>query len=350
MSFCPHAWNTVSIIPGGFAPCCWFMFHWEISDEEINPLHSEQFNELRRKMLAGEKIEQCRQCDKNEELNIQSKRQLAIKKYGTAIPDVKLKGMDICFDNICNLKCRGCNSRHSHLWKKDEELIYGKSLTQKKYLENNLLINVTDIEDIEISGGEPFLSPKFFTFFDRIKNQLENKNLSIVTNGTILLDDNIIQDLKKCKHFKLSISIDGLEDTHNYFRSGNVYKTVLDNLKIYYNEFKDMPNIKIEIITTVNVYNVHELKEIRKELEQFNIMWTVKPLEEPAFLSIKNLPTEYKNMLNSYIDIKHVYSYLNQPADISFDNFLDYHNKLNKIRNEQMPKSVFSEFLDELHR
>jgi MoaA/NifB/PqqE/SkfB family radical SAM enzyme len=350
MTFCPLAWNNLSVIPEGFAPCCWFMYHWKMPDQKNDLLHSKEFQEIRNKMLAGEKVEQCRQCYKNEELGIQSKRQIAIEKYGTSVPEIKLKGIDICFDNICNLKCRGCNSRNSHLWKKDEELIYGRSLTQTKLIENNIDINVSDIEDIEISGGEPFLSNKFFAFFDKIRNNLQNKNLSIVTNGTILLSDDIIQDFKKCKHFKLSISIDGLKETHNYFRSGNVYDTVIQNLEIYYNEFKDLSNTKVEVITTVNVYNVHELNDIKKELSKFNIIWTIKPLEEPATLSIKNLPKEYKDKIQSFVKIEHIHNYLKEDADIPFDLFLDYHDKLDKVRNEKMPDSIFLEFINEIRR
>lgn len=349
MSFCPHAWNTLSVIPGQFAPCCWFMFHWNIPEGETDLLNSTQFKELRKKMLAGEKIPQCSQCDKNEELGINSKRQDALKKFGNTVPEIKLKELDIAFDNICNLKCRGCTSGNSHLWKKDEELIYGKSIAKTKYIENNLSFNLNDIEDIEITGGEPLLSPRFIPFLNKIRSTLETKSLSIVTNGTILLDNDVIQDLKRCKFFGLSISIDGLKDTHNYFRSGDVYDTIIENLNVYYNEFSNCDNVKIEIITTVNIYNVHELKEMKKQFENFpKIHWTCKPLEWPEKLSIKNLPKDYKEKLD--IDIPHIKDFLNEEAQIPFSEFLDYHNKLDNIRNEQMPNSMLSEYINDLHR
>ncbi len=349
MSFCPHAWNSLSVIPGQFAPCCWFMFHWDIPDHKTDLLNSSHFIELRKKMLAGEKIPQCGQCDKNEELGISSKRQEAIKKFGNNVPEIKLKELDIAFDNICNLKCRGCTSSNSHLWKKDEELIYGKSIAKTKYIENNLTIDVTDIENIEITGGEPLLSPKFYPFLNKIKDSLETKNLSIVTNGTIMLEDDIIQDLKKCKFFGLSISIDGLKDTHNYFRSGDVYDTIIKNLNIYYKEFSQCKNVKLEIITTVNIYNLHELNEIKKQFSNYpNITWTCKPLEWPEKLSIKNLPNEYKEKVD--VDIPHIKAFLNEEQTIPFNEFIEYHNKLDSIRNETLPNSILSEYINDLHR
>ena len=349
MSFCPHAWNTLSVLPGEFAPCCWFMFHWDIPEDVTDLLNSPQFVELRKKMLAGEKIPQCSQCDKNEELGIGSKRQDAIIKFGNSIPEIKLKELDISFDNICNLKCRGCTSGNSHLWKKDEELIYGKSIAKTKYIENDLTFDLTNIEAIEISGGEPLLSPRFYPFFNKIRNTLETKSLSIVTNGTILLDDETIQDLKRCKFFGLSISIDGLKDTHNYFRSGNVYDTVIKNLDIYYKEFSECKNVKLEIITTVNIYNLHELNEIKKQFDNYpNIVWIWKPLEWPEKLSIKNLPNDYKEKVD--VDIPHIKAFLNEDQNISFNEFIEYHNKLDCIRNEKLPNSILSEYINDLHR
>lgn len=351
MSFCPHAWNTVSILPGKVAPCCWFMFHWELSENITDPLNSEEFASIRNKMLAGEIIPQCQQCNKNEKLGIQSNRQIAIKTYGTEIPEVKLKEIDISFDNICNLKCRGCDSGNSHLWKKDEELIYGKSVANKKYLENNISFDVSKLEKIQISGGEPLISPKFIPFFNSIRDTLKNKSIAIVTNGTILLKDSIIQDLKKCKNFNLAISIDGTRETHNYFRSGNFYDTIMQNFEVYYKEFKDCDNVEMQIITTVNVYNVHEINEIKNNLKKYTkIVWTVKPLEYPKKLNIKNLPTAYKNKIKNLIDIKHITSLLEENSDTPFSEFLEYHNKLDAIRGERIPHSIFSEFLNELQR
>jgi sulfatase maturation enzyme AslB (radical SAM superfamily) len=349
VSFCPHAWNTLSVIPGQFAPCCWFMFHWEIPEGETDLLNSPQLAELRRKMLAGEKIPQCRQCDKNEELGIESKRQNAIKKFGSSVPEIKLKELDVAFDNICNLKCRGCTSSNSHLWKKDEELIYGKSIAKTKYIENDLIFDLTEIEAIEISGGEPLLSPRFKPFFNKIRDTLETKSLSIVTNGTILLEDDVIQDLKRCKFFGLAISIDGLKDTHNYFRSGNVYDTIIKNLDTYYKEFSECKNVKLEIITTVNIYNLHELNEMKKQFNNYpNITWTCKPLDWPEKLSIKNLPNEYKEKIK--VDIPHIKEFLNEEQNISFNEFIEYHNKLDSIRNERLPDSILSEYLNDLYR
>ena len=52
------------------------------------------------------------------------------------VNEPNIQCLDIVFDNVCNLKCRGCNSSASHLWRSDEIELYGEPLVKDKYTKN----------------------------------------------------------------------------------------------------------------------------------------------------------------------------------------------------------------------
>ena len=69
-------------------------------------------------MLAGKQISGCEQCYTAEQHGAESGRQEAIRMFGRPT-EAKLKLLGISFDNLCNLKCRGCSTPSSHMWNDD---------------------------------------------------------------------------------------------------------------------------------------------------------------------------------------------------------------------------------------
>ena len=77
--------------------------------------NSNRMKEIRRKMIAGEKIRDCERCYRQEEQGAESLRtQLGIKEYTKAtLSDGTFHRsattMQIQMGNICNLKCKMCS-------------------------------------------------------------------------------------------------------------------------------------------------------------------------------------------------------------------------------------------------
>lgn len=347
-SYCPYLWVGLNVLPDEITPCC----AWEgsgvkiTSKEDLNNVRtSPLFIKTREKMLKGERISNCKQCYYAEEAGIESNRQQAIKKYDRPT-EIQLKHLDINFDNICNLKCRGCMSSSSHLWYNDEKEIYGETFFDKKYVEQDYKLDYSNLEVVNIAGGEPFLSPKFDKFLNTI--DIENVKILISTNGTVKPSSKVFEKFQQCKELSINLSVDGVGKLNDYFRSNSVFSDILETTE-YLQQLYDLRGNKstqINIHTTVNIYNVNFLKEIEEYFTtKFPKIHCVhRILYWPEQLSIRNMPDDYKKIVldiveplgEKYID---VINELKTPGKNLFDHFLNFHNKLDYLRNESLEDS-----------
>ena len=311
---------------------------------------SEMFNsglmkQIRKDMLEGKKIKGCEQCYETEARGLKSDRQIMIDTYGFT-NDVKLTEMEMAFDNVCNLKCRMCTSASSHQIIKDEIEIYGETLFDNpKYIRNDSFNNVdySSLRKIQIAGGEPFYSKATDQFIELLdeKNILHNIQFTFNTNGTVLPTNETINRLIKSEKTFISISIDGVYDNNNFTRSGSDFKKILENLNFYKKLSKNNSNIHLGIATAVSVYNVNLLDEIYCFFEEHcsNFILERRPVFWPEVLSPRNLPVEYKNKVidilkKSKFDFLDIIKHLDEDCNNLFEHFLNYHNKLNQLRNE----------------
>jgi MoaA/NifB/PqqE/SkfB family radical SAM enzyme len=343
-TYCSLPWISVNSWGGDITPCCFWEGNGVVANNTSEALNSQFFENIRKDMLENKKIEGCKQCYQTEECGKTSRRQRSIEKYGYPT-EIKLKSMDVGFDNVCNLKCRSCQSGASHLWHKDEIKMYGETIHPTKYWSYITTANVDDLEYVHVAGGEPLLSTHFNKFAKELiestnKNNLE---LSFDTNGTIFPKDNILELIKQVGSLRVGVSIDGLYGLQDYFRSGSNFNSIIEHLNFYKKLKQDRVGpTKLDFQITVNIYNVNTLPEMYKYFKEhhpeFNINHRV--LFWPEQLSIKNLPMDYKQDLISLFDNKELYSDVlhelqNTEKDL-FDHFLNFHDKLDSIRKETL--------------
>jgi sulfatase maturation enzyme AslB (radical SAM superfamily) len=324
-TYCPMPWIGINYIPTNIAPCIF----WRGAGPDLEILKAD--------MHAGKKTNGCEQCYTAERHGVESGRQEAIRMFGTPT-ESKLQLLTISFDNVCNLKCRGCASSSSHLWHDDEIEIYGAPLFGGKYLKNDFDADCTNITHVKISGGELFLSKKADKFFTKLKEQdvLKNIDLGISSNGITLPSPAAVTAMTEAKKCTLSISLDGIGPINDYFRSGSNFDQLVENLK-YFKTLK----ISLALHTTVSIYNVNLLKDIEEycklNFPEFEL--THRLLLWPEQLSIQNMPEDLKNLVRpivesygpKYIDVLEA---LNTEGKDLYGHFLNFHNKLDNLRNE----------------
>ena len=169
----------------------------------------------------------------------------------------------------CNAKCKHCGSRAG------EKAVFEDELTTEQIKKafkdiseqiepNKILINVT--------GGEPLLRQDLFEVMDYACNQLGFR-WGITTNG-LLMDDKVIEQMKKTNLGTMSISIDGVEETHDKFRGvkGGFAKTIKNIKKLQADKFLRA----FQITTVINKLNINELDELYKIMEDLEVdSWRV---------------------------------------------------------------------------
>ena len=158
----------------------------------------------------------------------------------------------------CNAKCKHCGSS-AEKKKYDGELSTEEIKNAFKHIANDMdaskiLINVT--------GGEPLVRKDLCEVMEYATNELGFR-WGMTTNGMLLNNENI-EKLKKANMETISISIDGLQDTHDRFRGvPGSYNTIINNIK----NLKKAGFVKrLQVTTVFHKENINELNEL------YNIM------------------------------------------------------------------------------
>jgi len=342
-TYCPYAFMGASLQPNNTVlPCGQYMdskpFKKIIPLKEVR--NSNYMQGLRYGMLKGIHGPGC-QCPAEEAAGIMSMRQHAIERFGYNV-SYDLKVVEIFFDNVCNLKCRSCGSSHSHLWYDDELALLGSTLADKKYQKNYIYkeIDTSKLELVDVYGGEPMLSQDADNFFKMMRNDVHKIDLALSTNGTTLPKENFEYALQNCKFLKMQISIDAYGELNDVMRSGSKFEEIIKNLEYYDNLIKLRPegSTKMMIHSAVSIYNINMIHILDKFVtENFPSMsFDTQVVQFPLYLSTKNLPVEYKEIVkqvmgNSYPTIV---EYMMQGGEDLFGHFINYHNKINELRDE----------------
>lgn len=105
-----------------------------------------------------------------------------------------------------------------------------------------------------ITGGDPILHPDFW----RLLGLLKNKKIPFTILGNPFhLNDEVCKQLKEYGCEKYQLSIDGLRETHDWFRKPGSFDTTLEKIACI-----KKTGIKAVIMTTVSGTNIKEIPGI----------------------------------------------------------------------------------------
>ena len=169
----------------------------------------------------------------------------------------------------CNAKCEHCGSSCGYTIPKDEitkeEImkVLDDIVAYKKYPPEQIMLNIT--------GGEPLVRKDLF----EIMAYADSLGFpwGMTTNG-MLITEEIVQKMEDTHMYSVSVSIDGLKETHENFRKvPNSYENILRGLRL----MQETESIKvIQVTTCVNKKNIDELEDIYKMLLKLGIKhWRV---------------------------------------------------------------------------
>ncbi len=167
----------------------------------------------------------------------------------------------------CNARCEHCGSNCENKILEDEiSADYLKNTLldiSKHYNPKKILLNIT--------GGEPLIRKDLFEIMD-YANKLGYR-WGMTSNG-MLINDDIIKKMNQTNMETISISIDGMKQTHERFRNvPGSFDKIIENIK----KMQKVPSIKIVQVTTVaNKKNLNELEDVYELMKKLNIdSWRV---------------------------------------------------------------------------
>lgn len=161
----------------------------------------------------------------------------------------------------CNERCLHCGSRCGDV-AKDE-------MTPQQY--HDFLAQVAEDFDIKkftlsITGGEPLIRKDFFEIMDDANQQ--GYLWGMTTNGTLITPE-VAKDLRRTGLKTVSISLDGLPDTHDAFRrTPGGWQKAMDGIE---NLLKVGGFQHVQVTTVVTHQNIGQLDELYKIFNQMDI-------------------------------------------------------------------------------
>ncbi len=246
---------------------------------------------------------ECNRCKLTEDSNKPHSIRLASIERHKLLSKVKSDYLILggTLDNICNSACQSCNSRLSTKI---------GSLETKNYIKINNehlfdKLPMQQVVEIDLNGGEPTASPAY-------KQLLENlpENVKIVrtnTNGSRLLP-NIRKILDKNIKLIVTLSLDGVENVHDYVRWPITWKNYTSTVEQYVELKQQYSNLTLEAWTTVHSLNVENFDKIVAYAQQMklnhdwaflNTPWPLNPIYTNTFtVRAKN------NLKDKHIAIK----------------------------------------------
>lgn len=174
--------------------------------------------------------------------------------------------INLSFTYICNSRCLMCDN-----WKryKDEPKKVSKELTLKDYekffSENDYWFS--DLKNIGIAGGEPFLRSDLIDLVKSIHKNLPKVQIGLQTNG--LCPEKTAEVLEKIVKFypeiSLGVSLDGIKKTHDKIRGINgAYEKVLQTIS----QAKKIGIKEINSGMTITNDNCTEILKVKEVVEK----------------------------------------------------------------------------------
>ena len=195
----------------------------------------------------------------------------------------------------CDQRCKHCyifseqNNKELITMKWDEiEIIFDNCLDMCEKTGRTPYFSIT--------GGDPILHPDFWKLLEKLH---ENNIYYNIMGNPFHITEEVAKKLKKlgCRQYQLSL--DGLKDTHDYFRKPGSFDITLEKIKTLQDA-----GVRASIMTTVSKTNIDEIPDLIDVVVKNNVgLFSFARYCPTSFEKASQMtPSEYKNLLEKVWD------------------------------------------------
>jgi sulfatase maturation enzyme AslB (radical SAM superfamily) len=234
--------------------------------KDFDFVNDPEMQEVRRKMLSGERIKHCTKCYEYEDARSDSSRirdtaewmhKLNLDHVENVITD--LVYYDIRNDNLCNLSCRMCSPQFSSQLEKEYKEIgwFFNDLSKKEAQGLNDIVDLNTVKMVYVAGGEPSLMQGFRLFLKRaIAARRTDIKIRMNTNATNL-NKEYRELLAQFTNLEIICSIDGYDQVNRYIRWPTDWESLVSNLR---GISAITPTMAFNV--TVSIWNISQLSKL----------------------------------------------------------------------------------------
>jgi len=329
-SFCLLPWTHLHVRANG---ACWPCCSW--NGPPLGDARSSSFDELwnspgmkalRLDMMSGRPVAGCWRCYDLERSGFESLRQRKNIDLGRhrgrerltapdgTLPRLPVPYLDIRFSNVCNLRCRICDTTQSSAWAADARAlglpVEGKGI-RKSYADWDTLWRLLQpllqegLEEIIFLGGEPLIMEEHYRILDFLIAQgLTDVRLNYVTNfSTLRFQGRDVLGLwSRFRDVHVAASLDGSGRRGEYMRKGLSWEAVVASRE---EMLRRCPDVAFSVTPTLSIFNALHLPDFHREWVEKGYVdrneFKLNMLGDPAMYRMEVLPAALKErVLESY--------------------------------------------------
>ena len=361
-TFCVAPWYSIHLdSTGRLAPCCKFSKPLHNYSHIQEYFKSPELEQVRKDLLNGVKNANCNKCWKDEDNGADSLRLISNRTIGPntnrpimeQIKEPKLtelKSFDLTLGNLCNLKCVMCNPGLSSQLLAEANLNPAlKNRYDKNYIQKNFdwpkgddFVNwcnkhLPQAIHIKFSGGEPFIIPWIQTVLDKIPDEQKKKCILHFTTNLTIVNLGLFENFSKFKEVWLSVSAEGIEETHEYMRYGHKWETLETNIRLI-QEMK-IPNLIFKVNHVVQTPSYHSIIPMTEYFDDLNMDIHPILLKTPKHHHIsalnKGAKKKFLDNTNTYKGRNH--NFINFVRSVS-ELYMEQDNNLTKLCIEDLSR------------
>jgi sulfatase maturation enzyme AslB (radical SAM superfamily) len=237
---------------------------------------------------------ECNRCKQTESVNESSIRLNAIN-FDKIQPKSDYLIVGGVLDNICNSGCLTCDENHSTKI---------GSLVLKTYpiVDNTnrfWKLPIDRIVHLDINGGEPSASKNYKEVLKNLPSNVQSVRVN--TNCSLIIDE-IKPLIDKGVKVTVTVSLDGINEVHDFVRWPIKWNKFYENL-LYY---QSIDKLELNTWTTVSALNIHNFVAIKQFVEEHHLDHSYAFLHNPDPINVRyqnNLTLPYKNLFPDVVAI-----------------------------------------------
>jgi len=369
-TMCLAPWYSIFLDSDNtLTPCCVYKQSKDVQYKfhQIKEyFYSNEIETLRSDLMNGIKNKNCSGCWKIEEKGGDSLRkklnETLAKNLTTPLMDQiknptvsNIRSFDLTLGNLCNLKCVMCSpDRSSQLlaeYNLNENLSdrynhprggSNKAYQQKSYKwpESKEFLRwceefLPNSTHLAFSGGEPFLNPWIDNIIELVPDDQKAKCILHFTTNLTTINDKLFDRFHKFKEVWISVSVEGIHNTHEYLRFGHSWSLLEQNIKRIVN--KKIPNLIFVVNHIVQAPSYHSIIDMTNFFDDLQMLINPTLLEHPKHFKLSALTKESKQ---KFLDDTKAYN------DYNFD-FIQVVRSMTKEYIEQ-DKTLTQACIDDL--
>jgi len=346
-TFCIRLWQHMRLEASGEARVCCDYTRGCIEQDGVRVSTDRQslmeiwnadtMRELRRAMVEGRRVDGCEECYTAEAHGGVSTRlsdnmaweRAGLRERRATFDEMTAEAVDHDFslpklpaiieveaDNLCNFKCRMCNSASSSLIAKDPvqrkwdriqhspheapeaEIDPGKM--RRAWPIESLIDELakdtgSEVKQLSFLGGEPFLLPQIPRLLERLvaAGRAGQMSLLFISNGSVVPE--WLSLAAQFSRVDVAISVDGYANDYEYIRFPGRWSKLTHNLQL----LRRIPNVTLSVTTTIQVNNVLGITRLFRYLDSVEICFTGHLLHYPGHHAVSALPSSIRRLAAS---------------------------------------------------